>query len=377
MRQQQQGGQDNSLDFLWLMVLVIGIVLAIWYFGKGIILTGIIKVRFYELIAMDVVWSGVVDFARMLGWHLPVSQLSEWINYLRSDSVLYSTGIAARVSLFTGNIMRFLVTPCLMLLAFIAYRANVGAKFNTVYQMPILRKANLGDFPHLNALAGTNLVEEDLDQMPWAVTRSPMQFCKEHDLLEEYTKDHEPAVRVLRGKAYRIIVEQLGPLWTTIDKQPMYIQALFAVFAAKGNQDSDGAAALLRQMALSSSGNKIDFSGARSLLRKHYNSKLVARCLGRHAYTTTVMAGMLNLARTDGVLATAEFLWLKKIDRRLWYMLNDVGRQTSAVEVAGPFAHFMVESRLKAALKAPYVETALDALELAIAEIKYDPEIMQ
>ncbi len=56
----------------------------------------------------------------------------------------------------------------------------------------------------------------------------------------------------------------------------------------------------------------------------------------------------VNAARgtRDGVQASADFLWLKPIDRRLWYMLNTVGRQTPFAEVAGPYAHWLAEREM-------------------------------
>ena len=57
------------------------------------------------------------------------------------------------------------------------------------------------------------------------------------------------------------------------------------------------------------------------------------------SYALTLMGSMLELARADGVLAVAEFIWLKPVDRRLWYMLGSAGRQTPFVEVSGPSSH--------------------------------------
>lgn len=372
MRQQQGGGGggDNSLDFLWTMVFVIAILLAIWYFGKSHILHAVITIRYYELL--------VLNAAAHLFHLTDLSKNTQaWLQYFHSGQVGYTVEVASRISEFTGSALRFVVCPVLVLLAVRAYMGNVASKFNTAYQMTTLRAAELKDWPHVEVVAKLNLTEVQLDEMPWAMAMTPMQFAKKHELVEEYTKENEPAVRLLRGKAYQAFVKQLGPLWTTIDQQPLYIQALFAVFAAKAYRDSKVANALLRAIAASSGGKQLRFPGARALLRKHYNKELIGRVLGAHAYTSTVMAGMLNLARTDGVVACAEFLWLKKVDRRLWYTLNDVGRQTATPEVAGIFAHFQTESRLRAALRAPYVDTAVDALEVALDDIKYDPEINQ
>ena len=105
------------------------------------------------------------------------------------------------------------------------------------------------------------------------------------------------------------------------------------------------------------------------LLFKHVRSKRVGRAVSPHAYLYTVMASMLTLARRDGVLSVSEFLWLKPLDRQLWYVLNNVGRQTAFVEVSAPMAHWMVEKRLRRPLKVPMVEQAVEALDEALANI--------
>ena len=81
---------------------------------------------------------------------------------------------------------------------------------------------------------------------------------------------------------------------------------------------------------------------------------------------------MLKIARSDGVLATAEFLWVKPVDRELWYMLNSVGRQTAVVEVSGCFAHWLAEVKLGAAIKTPMVKQAVDALQEALENVLFD-----
>ena len=49
----------------------------------------------------------------------------------------------------------------------------------------------------------------------------------------------------------------------------------------------------------------------------------------RHAYATTAMMTLLNTARLHaGVLAPAQFAWLKLVDRSLWYALHSLGYET-------------------------------------------------
>jgi intracellular multiplication protein IcmP len=90
-----------------------------------------------------------------------------------------------------------------------------------------------------------------------------------------------------------------------------------------------------------------------------------------HAYVLTVMAAMLVGARDDGVQSSADFLWLKPVDRKLWYMLNTVGRQTPFAEVAGVYAHWLAEKEAGKRMLVPMVEEATKALEIALKEVVY------
>ena len=148
------------------------------------------------------------------------------------------------------------------------------------------------------------------------------------------------------------------------------MRALFAAFAARINSDTKSAAHILAQLSVSST-SKLNLTGVDELLKKHANTKLVQKIVHTHGYVLTVMASMLEGARDDGVQASADFLWLKPLDRRLWYTLNTVGRQTPFVEVAGVFAHWVAEKEAGRKLLVPIVEEATNALDLALKEVVY------
>ena len=151
-------------------------------------------------------------------------------------------------------------------------------------------------------------------------------------------------------------------------------KALFAVFAARLCRDEESSRELLSAISRSSQGNQLSFSGVNELLKKYADRKEVKKIIQGHAYVLTVLAALLKEARKDGVLATAEFIWLKPIDRRLWFLLNSVGRQTAPSEIAGPFAHWLAENDLGRRIKMPMVEEAVEALDTAISEIEYVPD---
>ncbi|KTC86360.1 IcmP protein [Legionella brunensis] len=146
---------------------------------------------------------------------------------------------------------------------------------------------------------------------------------------------------------------------------------------ARMNRDRGAASGILESIDKSYSGGKIDFSAAKAVLRKYQGAENVQEILAKHAYLLTVMASLLEAAREDGVVPSSEFLWLKPIDRRLWYMLNCVGRQTPFAEVAGPFAHWRAEKVMGRRSLVPMIDEAIKALEIAVKEVKLTPKELQ
>ncbi|EKE24676.1 MAG: IcmP [uncultured bacterium] len=163
-------------------------------------------------------------------------------------------------------------------------------------------------------------------------------------------------------------------MWQGTQYLQPHIKGLFAAFAARLNADSVSAAKLIKQFNLSCRLKNIDMRHVDEILKKYENTKLVQRITQKHAYVYTVMASMLEGAREDGVQASADFLWLKPVDRRLWYVLNNVGRQTAFVEIAGAFAHWKAEKEAGIKLLTPMVEEATKALEIVLKEIVYKPD---
>jgi intracellular multiplication protein IcmP len=281
-----------------------------------------------------------------------------------------------------GNAIKYPVAVILGILAVTIYLSNPNIRYKKTYSMQSLVDAEQANWPQITPVAGMNLIETDIDQGVWAMALTPMQFAKKYQLLQEervisedtFSGKPKITVTVRRDEAYRTFSMQLGRYFKSPERLNTHTRALFAVFAARINRDRDGATKLLLQISASAKTGKLDFSGTDALLAKHKDNKLVAKTMQNHAFTVTVMATLLQIARADGVLASADFLWLKPIDRTLWYTLNCVGRQVPFAEVAGIFAHWLAERKIGRKLSVPMVEEAVNGLELAIKEAVYVPD---
>jgi intracellular multiplication protein IcmP len=379
MPPQQPGSQDpGSSDFAWIcIILVVGVFLA-WYFGQKQIANFVYYVRLREVQGMQ--WA-------VYGWNILAVKLRlPFLQIQRHDLQVLAAAIQQKkfgatidglqaVSAAAGSYLRFVVTPLLVIFTAIIYTTNLQLKLKVVFDMKRMKLAEKQDWPQITPVLKLNLVKEDIDKGPWAMAMTPMQFCRKHKLLKEKTDDRgKPAVDLIADKAYEVFVTQLGPLWTHVLALPPHAKAIFAALAACGNHDREAAFELLNNISRSSAGKTLDFSGTDQLLAKYFNTKLVIRVLQRHAYVTTMFLSMMELARTDGVFATSEFLWLKPVDRKLWYVLNTVGRYTSVPEASGPYAHWRAEIKWGGPLRTPMVEEAVKAMQDALADILYDPE---
>jgi intracellular multiplication protein IcmP len=380
MPPQQQGSQDpGTSDFVWIAIILIGGVFLAWYFGNKYIANFIYQIRLYEVQGIQLAIKGWNIAAVKL--HLPFlkwesKDLTALANTLSQKKLAATFDAVQNMSTKVGDYLRFVITPLLAIFGVLVYATNVQLKLKTTFDLKRMRFAERNNWPQITPVLKLNLVKEDIDVGPWAMAETPMDFCKKHKLLKEKTDERgKPAVELLPEKAYQIFVGQLGPLWTHVLALPSHAKALFAILAACGNHDRDAAFELLSDISRSAgSGQSLNFAGTDQLLAKHFNTKLVIRVLQRHAYVTTIFIAMLELARTDGVLATSEFLWLKPLDRRLWYVLNTVGRHTSVPEVSGPYAHWLAEKKWGGPLRTPMMEEAVKAMESALADILYDPE---
>ena len=151
------------------------------------------------------------------------------------------------------------------------------------------------------------------------------------------------------AKAFRA---QLGGRWKGVKGLAPYKQILLAAFclkaARKRNQSDDMLGRLSMcwdfKSGLNLGKDKSLLREAKKVLR---NKELAGKTLAqanRHAFVTTAMLRALAFAREEGgVMAPAQFVWLRAHDRALWYPLNNLGRQSFHMESLGAMSHYRAE----------------------------------
>lgn len=374
---EQQSGQDNSLDLLWTIAIIVGLAAFSWYYWNVQISRAVFWLRWGEIKAITFVldnlsWLGSQLFGSKAIAH---PELDNWLYYIQTTmgSRVGFTQVKA-LSTEVGQYLRYPFGLIAIVGSLWLYLRGASFRFRHVYNTRSFRAAEVVNWPQIAPVVGLDLVNTSLDQQPWAMALSPMEFCKQNDLLDIVQDGGKYSAKLRRGAAYHLLSLQLGPLWRGIEYLPIHQRALFAIFASRINEDKKSAERLLDQISASAAKGKLDFSGVDQLLAKNLKSKRIAKLAGAHAYVTTLLASMLVGARDLGVLATAEFIWLKPLDRRLWYMLNSVGRQAAVTEICGAFAHWLAEKRLGLPLVVPMVDEGVRGLDLALSEMVYKPD---
>lgn len=169
--------------------------------------------------------------------------------------------------------------------------------------------------------------------------------------------------------AYIAFAHQLGPRWQGAMKMAPYKQVLLAAFCLKASRKRKEADDMLGKLALCwnhKGGLRLKrklIGDARTVLRnKKLAEKVLVKC-NQHGFETAVLMRGLATAREEGgVLAPAQFVWLRAHDRALWYPLNNLGRQSFHLEALGAMAHYKAERMTRRPIPRPKLEGAIQTI---------------
>jgi len=372
----QQNSADHTSNFFWLLIIICLAFLAVWYFHPEWVVRPIFWMRLGELNGMLYLikgWNHLVGWLQFLS--LPKISSHELL-YLKqfivtADPKHIEFSQFSSVNTVMGRWMRWPAIALLVCLSVISFSRHSTMLFRQRHDMNSLKLGEAENWPQIQPILSLDLVKEDLEKGPWAMAKTPLDYCRGHKILKDIAKNGVTVWTIDKGPAYRLLAMQLGPLWKDLFNLPIHVKALVVIFVARAERDRAVAKKFLSQIAMSAGSGKLDFTGVTEQLIQYRNSKLLQWMRPRHAYVRTMMASLLEVARADGVLATSEFLWLKPVDRKLWYTLNSVGRQTAVVEVAGVFAHWKAEKTLGRAMTTPMVKEAVTALQNSVEDILY------
>ncbi len=367
-----QGEDKDSYALLWIFAIICIISGLVWHFYSDQLKIAFILLKKYETMAILF----FIDNENL-------QTVMKGLGMAKDDPSSLTLDIAGKYSDYIGHYLQYPICFFLLVMAIVMFKGHATMRFTKAYNMDTLAQQEKNNYPQIAPVADLDLIAEDIMKGPWSMSQNPMQFARHEKLLKvEQAQNTKQAWKseglakatLIREQATQVFSTQLGPLWTGVNSLPPHTKALYAAFLARTEHDTDACRAYLGKLARTAAKGQIDYSDTDELLKKYEKSKAATRAGQKHAYTLTVMASMMTLARVDGVLASADFLWVKPLDRRLWYVLNCVGRQVCVPEVAGVFAHWFAEKEMGRALTVPMVEEAVNALEKALDMMVYTLE---
>ena len=322
-----------------------------------------------------------------------------WARIVEADPASLSWETMQKVLSYTGSWIRWPFALLLVLFGIASiFMGRIGGLVRR-FNMESLLKNNAESFPCLRPVVGRGkylLSPESHDSGLWRIARTPAQFALEHGLLvndagepftpEQALKNGLPSTELpawgharLDGeKALAVLTEQLGKPFEGYEGLSPCRRALAVAFLAYAGGDKKGCVALLDAVSLfyiekdgQASCPLLEDSDFAEKLKKQWErhtSVLNEKCLTIHgAYELPWFMALLYRARQKGVLAGSQFLWLRPLDRPLWYALNQCGGRAAWAEGFAPWAHYTAEEKEGKALSEPHVAPAVASLREALS----------
>lgn len=261
----------------------------------------------------------------------------------------------------------------------------------------------------------------DLDSDWFAMAKMPIMWLKSNDLLFSITKSRRSSITqsqrkqfsLNRRKLYLALTKNLDRPWRGVDDLTYNERCLFAVIVPHIYGQIQTSRLLNRWLSsvnMSYGDEKIDVKynahlkqkidaevdRVIDLYREHFEmpffdgadfeepfdplanvfeeldsekamaekgKKAIKQVLLTHGYVKTVFFALLERSWEFGVLAPAELLWVKKIDRELYYVMSQQGRLSCFVDCSGAWAHYLYESTCGFKLISPQVTEAIRAFD--------------
>lgn len=394
---QQEKGKGLDVNVLALGALGAAITLwIIWFAFHNFITWLALRTRQWELLALGTLAQP------FLGPENNMLKISQF--YSENSSVNLTFGSFVQIMRESGVYVVFIYCPIIIFFGYKIFKLSPTENFKRNHTMDSLAKQESKIWPEIRPPLLQRLDQGDLRRGPWRVSMTEWEFVRAFKLVD-YAEDTGEDIYAIPGapkeenankeifnreKARSLFAEQLGEIWNSYKSMPPHMKGLFAAFSVRVAAipliDSDAKKSaikesdrLLRQMAsnyadVNGDYKKMDFSWADAVIAETTKSEFVQLAIQRHAYLYTIMATMLQVARSDGVVASAMFTWVRPVDRRLWYTLENVGGYCFVTECAGIAAHWLAEKEIGTRLMYPTIEEAVKGLELGLSLYQEEDE---
>ncbi len=362
-----------DLEIMSFLVLFVagGFLVIIWWIFKEQLTDVYRWIRVFEM------WLGSMivgdDFSITIPG-LGVQTLKTWRDWLPTANIenIGQQEIKVTTHMAMGA-LRLVFSGALILMGIIVILFEPGAQFRRKMNLEELMAEQAKSFPTIAPFIDFNPLKIPSRVIGEAVPAKLPLFAEALSPEEWVAYNEVPYEKgvVNFPKAYKGMLKQLGHRWQGPLKLPIYAQGLYAVFALKHIRKREEAEDLLNKMALSWSARRgfKPSMGLVSYIKKTIKNPAIGGKLkpyaDQHAFNTTALLRCLARAREEGgVIAPATFLWLRGVNRTLWYPLNNLGRRSYHAEASGAMVHYTYELIAGQKIPTPKFDDAIEGLEI-------------
>lgn len=349
------------------------------------------------------------------------SNFPNWANSLHlADPRQYGWDTAKVMIGVVSHTASLIFVPLIVLRIWSIRKVHIVNRFVRRFNLKHLTALNAKDFAAVASIQHENLLASPINEGPWAVARSPIDWALERELIyaekrstgggtikrllgiksdaatskKLYIKGWNekkmswsvperrkvlpaPALcRLDEARTDEALKLQLGGLWSGVASLDKFEQAVLAILLTcicKSLQDARMLALRLAQSfkRCDSKGRHnptIDVTGIDKIINRYINDPRIRQVVSKHAFKSTVYMGLLERAWKRGVFITAEFLWLRPVHRELFLAMNQLGGDRPFAQGTGSWAHYIVEKEYGTAVKVPCVEGGTESIRQILFE---------
>lgn len=390
MAQQPQAQSESPLMTIILVILIAcGVLYGIWTMGHTSIAAAIRGLRAAEMAVI-----GIFDPSY---WEIRRYVLGMDAAAIRWDDLV-------AMSRAVGGYIRWPAAILLGAAGLWAMTSSPPTKWRRAMGLEELIQVQSNMWPVITPITKVNPVKKT--RKPGGPVPRKLDAWAEALAPEEWIAFNQ--VKVENGQmnpdeAKAAFVKQLGPRWQGFEAADVHVQCLIAAFALKAARLREDSRAFLGDVAIwmAPQNTGLVAALARALDKSHWGRWLACRLdhqirtrrvtekelaelladedlmapvrtvASLHGFESTALIGLLAWARErGGVLGSGEFLWLKYVERRLWYPLNGLGGQAFLTEASGAMAHYMAEIAEGNAINRPRVDAAVESLQAWLDKTK-------
>ncbi len=370
MAEQQNTMHENAIGWMILGCVFAALMFLFWYFFEYQVKDVIRWIRVAEIkfIALFVDENYTVTIQ---GEQIPLEASIRNIENIDSSNLDSSMmGLITRIALEPIKIPAMIIMSLMGLWALLF---GPGTQYRRKMNIDSLIGAQAGNFPSIQPFIKFNPSNMP-PRPPGAPVPAELPLFSEALGPEEWIAYNQipiPDGKLDENACYIAFAKQLGPRWQGPMRLPPYKQIFLAACCLKAARKRGPSDDMLGRLArcwshdkgLQLSKDKKLLKEARDILKnRELAGSTLAKC-NQHAFHTTALLRAVQTARDEGgVLAPAQFVWLRGHDRNLWYPLNNLGRQAYHMEALGALAHFKAERRTQRPIPKPKLDDAISSI---------------